>query len=355
MSIIVRRATSGDVEAILDLLTEYDLPRAYFEPFYYGDPTYRPEQSWVVEVDARLAAHLRLFDRWIYLQGIQAHVAGVGNVITARAFRGRGFAGQLLRAFARDASAAGYTYSLLWTHAPGLYERYGWAPIEQERIYACVPAPSQSVTLQEFEDEDLPDVMRLYDRTNRLRSGPTVRSADYWRAQRTWTHEDRAGFLIARDDRGALNGYVRSRAGASRAEVIELGIEADHLNGGRELVSASAHRQTGGEVEAQLPRSLHDVIPRRLRQVSPVLGLMGRTLDAQNLFDALVPVLIDRAPAVSRIRNKLAALPEADLGHLLFHGYDRQASGRFAGREDTNELHSLFPEQDFIIWPSDAF
>jgi hypothetical protein len=245
-------------------------------------------------------------------------------------------------------------YSLLWTHAPKLYEHYGWAPIEQDRIYASLPAPSQPCTLHEFTEDDFPDVMYLYDRTNRRRSGPTVRSPEYWRAQLTWTHEDRSGFLIARHDCGEFSGYIRSRSGGSRVEVLELGVEPDSLPCGRDLVNAAAHRRTG-EIEAQFPPSVYDVVPATMRQIAPAPGLMGRTLDAQSLFNTLEPVLIDRAPGSGNIRTRLASLSEADLGHLLFHGYDPVAARRFGHLQDADVLRSLFPEQDFIIWPSDAF
>src|SRR5215217_7662681 len=95
---VIRQAQAADLDTILNLLTEYDLPRAYFEPYYQHDPTYRPEQSWLAEQEGRLAAHLRVYDRWIRLGGGRLRIAGVGNVITARAYRGRGLAGRLLRA-----------------------------------------------------------------------------------------------------------------------------------------------------------------------------------------------------------------------------------------------------------------
>ena len=44
---VVRRARSEDVEPILDLLSHYERPRSYFEPFYLEDPGYRADQSWV--------------------------------------------------------------------------------------------------------------------------------------------------------------------------------------------------------------------------------------------------------------------------------------------------------------------
>lgn len=63
-STTIRRGRPGDVEAILNLLTEYGLPRSYFEPFYLNDSSYRPEHSWVVEQRGRLLSHLRVYDRW---------------------------------------------------------------------------------------------------------------------------------------------------------------------------------------------------------------------------------------------------------------------------------------------------
>jgi hypothetical protein len=50
-----------------------------------------------------------------------------------------------------------------------------------------------------------------------------------------------------------------------------------------------------------------------------------------------------------------APLGEGDLAHLLFHGFDAAAATRLEHRGDADILRSLFPAQDFIIWPADAF
>src|SRR5712691_3977431 len=121
----IRRAQPEDIGAVLDLLTEYGLPRSYFEPFYLNDASYRPEHSWVAEQNGRLVSHLRIFDRWIRVGWAKLHIAGVGNVITAQDARGRGYAGQLMRAMLPELHQEGYAYSLLWTHLPDLYSRYG--------------------------------------------------------------------------------------------------------------------------------------------------------------------------------------------------------------------------------------
>jgi GNAT superfamily N-acetyltransferase len=383
MPVVVRRAIVSDIDAILELLTEYDLPRTYFEPYYYRDPTYRPEHSWLVVVDGRLAAHLRIFDRCIYVHGVTLHVAGIGNVITGRAFRGGGFAGRLLRAVTREAPADGFVYSLLWTHLPALYNRYGWVAIDQEAIHASLNAAAQQYSVAEFTADDLPDVMRLYESTNQVRSGPTVRSADYWRAQLTWTREDLDGFLLTRDSGGSLTGYIRSRRAPAAVEILELGAVPGEVEYGRELAETVASRRAG-QIEAQLPPSLYDVVAGNHRQVVPASGLMGRVLDVTGLLTTLEPVLVRRAQACSRagcslalatsagvshvvvgedrlsietrpIADAHAPLGESDLAHLLFHGFDATAAARLEDREDADMLGSLFPAQDFIVWPSDQF
>jgi hypothetical protein len=45
----IRLSRPEDVEAILNLLTEYDLSRSYFEPFYLNDSSSQPEYPRVVE------------------------------------------------------------------------------------------------------------------------------------------------------------------------------------------------------------------------------------------------------------------------------------------------------------------
>src|SRR6266704_2778572 len=161
--VTIRRGTPEDIEPILDLLTEYGLPRSYFEPFFLNDTSYRPEQSWVVEQNGRLLSHLRIYDRWIRVGRAKLHIAGVGNVITARDARGHGYSGQLIRAMLPVLYQEGYAYSLLWTHLPGLYSRYGWVPIEQELVRAVLPpSVSASVRIAPFQHDDLPAIMRLF-------------------------------------------------------------------------------------------------------------------------------------------------------------------------------------------------
>lgn len=382
---VVRRAGEDDVDRILDLLTEYALPRAYFEPFYRQDPTFRPDQSWVVEQDGVLAAHVRLFERSIRMHDTTLRIAGLGNVITARAFRGRGHAGRLLQAMTSAARAEHFPYSILWTHIPALYERYGWVLVEEHVMRASVPElPPMSGRIRDFSDEDLPDVSRLYNAVNASRTGPTIRTQDYWRFQLSSLTPGSGEFLVATRADGPIVGYVRSRVTHAEVVILELVVSSDDADVGRALVARAAQRHEG-HVQLRLPRSLYGLIPERERDVEDDSRFMGRILSVEALVGTLAPVLVRRAEAAGRSTGTLPLrthdgglidlrwadgrmtlaehrlddsrppLTESEVAHLLFHGFDDLAAKLLDDWPEQRLLESLFPAQDFVIWPVDAF
>src|SRR5262245_12881846 len=274
--VVIRQAGAADVEPILDLLTHYDLPREQFAPAYLQDPTYQPEESWVAEEDGRLLAHIRVYIRRIRASGAELRIAGVGNVITAREARGRGHAGQLLQALLAWARDTGFAYSLLWTHIPAMYARYGWVPVDQETVRARLPAVADpSVRIARFTPADLPDVMRLYEASSAGRSGVTVRSPAYWQGQLAWLQEDADGFLLARGRDDTLAGYVRSRARADTTEILELGLVPGARDIGRALLGVAAARR-GGRLEGRFPASRSTLFRPDEHEVAVEEGLMGR-------------------------------------------------------------------------------
>jgi hypothetical protein len=239
------------------------------------------------------------------------------------------------------------------------------------------PADIHSVTA--FSYDDLPDVMCLYDETNAGRSGTTVRSPEYWQSQLEWLQEDRDGFLISRTDEGALAGYVRSRAAPAGVEILELGVRAGDAESGRALLSAAAVR-SGGRLQDFLPLSLRTLLRAHEGEVTIKFGPMGRIFD---LAAALEPTWLRRMRnsggrdgtfqlatsvgsdevrvnakeirIIQGIGDPANALDERAFAHLLFRGFDEDAEARLGVGQDLSLLRTLFPEQDFVVWGSDAF
>jgi N-acetylglutamate synthase-like GNAT family acetyltransferase len=301
----VRRATDSDVEPILDLLTHYDLPRSHFEPLYYEDPSYRPEQSLVAEADGVIVAHLRLFPRELRL-GDAARplpVLGVGNVVTAREWRERGHLRRFLGRVLGAAERRPYAFAVLWTYVPQVYARQGFETLTVPVTTAVVPAgytPGAPVAVAVFRPEDLPEVEEFAGRYAAGLSGTTIRSHDYWLGQLRWLAEDPLGFLVARDGAGRLIGYVRSRhadGADGETEILELAVLGGDRDTARALLAAVS-RRTGGALRGFLPAAQRELLGRPLRsEVVEAPGPMVRLLNASTLADALSGLLPQRLTA----------------------------------------------------------
>src|SRR2546423_1602667 len=305
--VTIRRGTPEDIEPILDLLTEYGLPRSYFEPFFLNDTSYRPEQSWVVEQNGRLLSHLRIYDRWIRVGRTKLHIAGVGNLISALDTRGRGYSGKIIEDMLPVLQQEGYSYSLLWTHLPNLYGRYGWVPIEQELLRAVLP-PSvlNAVRIAPFEDDDLPAIMGIYETANAERTGTTIRTLEYWLEQPAWLHETRDNFLVAHENaKDVVVGYVRGQITQNAVEILELGMAEDRFDIGRTLLAAiSMHH--GEQLQGRLPPSLRTAfLPGEFGIIPEQAGLMGRVINLAGLLYMLEPVWRDRVREAGTIEGAL--------------------------------------------------
>ena len=383
-AVIIRRGTSRDIEAILNLLTDYGLPRSYFAPFYLNDSSYRPEHSWVVEENGQLVSHLRIYDRWMRVGQAKLHIAGIGNVITAPEARGHGYAGKLMQAILPELQREQYAYSLLWTHLPDLYGRYGWVPIEQELVRAIMPPPALgSVQAVPFQPTDLPGIMQLYEVTNAGRTGTIIRTPEYWREQPAWLHEERNDLLVAHDKTGEIAGYIRSRATQHYIEVLELGAVGNNIDTGRALL-IEASQQCKGHLQGQFPPSLRTFfLPGEFETIEEH-GLMGRVINFAELIHALEPVWNERIREAGVTEGALllstssgritiqatrgyirmnpsgvigaqSSVDEQEFAHLLFHGFDERANNLPGKQADSSFLRALFPQQDFVIWQADAF
>ncbi len=158
-----------------------------YRTYVRDDPGYRMEQSRVLVEDARIAAHLRVWDREIRVRGSVLRAGGIGSVLTHPDCRGRGYARALMRNAEAYMLDAGYDVGLLFTIiGTPFYQALGWTPIPLPTFVidleseASDPLPTRVRALE--IDRDLDAVMAIYERCSGSLTGPEVRPPDYWRA-----------------------------------------------------------------------------------------------------------------------------------------------------------------------------
>jgi N-acetylglutamate synthase-like GNAT family acetyltransferase len=396
----VRPARPEEVPEILDLLSHYEVATGYFEPWYLEDPEYRSENSWIVREHGNLVGHLRVFPRRLRLAGgADIPVAGIGNVITHPDHRGRGHAATLLQVSLAEAKRKGYAFSLLWTHVPQVYERHGFGPSAQ-LVLELDPSTSTSsdslsrqggqerYQLAPFGEQDLPDVSALYDVANQGRAATTVRTTAYWRGLLARTPPDTL-WLLARTPRGSLAGHLRAIVGPGGDVIIEeLSCLPQHGDAARFLLAAAAGSRSK-RARLVAPPSYEALFRDQVLGKGRAAGLMGRPLHLGAFAEALGLLLSDQLagagldafrvrlleadPAGSDIlvspdgahlvptdtSPPAASLDAGQLTSLLFGGErekERDTSvDAPAKRPTTATAEWLFPADDPVLWPADAF
>jgi predicted N-acetyltransferase YhbS len=364
----VRQATEADVPAILDLLTHFDRPREFLRPRYEQDPTYRPRQSFVWEEGGRLLAHVRVYERTLRLPDATLAMAGIGNVVTHREHRRRGYNRRVLDAALADAAHRGFAYSLLWTNSPFVYERHGYGSAPEQVVAGVAAAPdgppsnARPVLVRPFEITDLPSVARLYEQVHGERPGTVVRDQSYWRANLAFRREEPGDFLLAFDE-DTLVGYIRTRRDGTDLEVTEL--TSASTAAARHLLTVAA-APVSGRVTGRLPESaiaLLDAAPH----VEESGRLMGRPLRLDNLATALRDSRPDTRPDLTvhpagghDVLLRTPTGPTAPIGpglltSLLLWGAADRLEPQLALRPDAALLRSLFPPQDGVFWQADSF
>ena len=225
-AIQVRGAVEQDEEQILHLLSTV-WPQQDNAAFLKTDPGYQTNQTRVLEINGQIVSCLQVFDRRVRLGGGSVRVGCVANVATHPAHRRRGYATRVLRdalAFMRN---EGHDASMLFTDVPQVYARLGWRIVRQCNAWVHLKPPAVSrsagpwrVRLGDW-DRDLDELRRIYDACNEGRTGPVLRSKEYWIRHRLKLHEeDPAGFLVA-ERKGHLGAYTRCRSDSNI--VMEIG------------------------------------------------------------------------------------------------------------------------------------
>ncbi len=251
---LVRSIRPADLPHVFELLRTcfVGTPADHFVKQHLYDSTFRPWQGRVAEVDGRIAAYVRIFDRRMRVRGAPLRAAGIGSVATHPDFRRQSLASTLLIDAIRIMERRAYAISYLYTGITGFYERLGWRVAAQPYLRAPVAevaalAPEgQRYHVRTFEAGDLPQVRRVFALATRRATGAVVRSETYWRDHFWWANDDPRFFLVA-ERHGRVVAYLRGQVEAERQRLVVLECETlpTERDAARALLAEAARRALG--------------------------------------------------------------------------------------------------------------
>jgi predicted acetyltransferase len=252
--------------------------------------------------------------------GVGLPMAGVADVVTHPAHRGKRYGEQMLRAAVARMRDERYPISILFG-VPDFYHRFGYAPVlpqyavnlatrDAERIGASSGA-RPAAAVRPTRPEDAPALLALYDQTNAGRTGTLERAAKKMdptpprESEHWWTHARRG--LVAEVD-GRPEGYVLLSGNPAQLRVLEAVVPVASVpTAGAALLGALAREAVDRRLEqVRLPLPPDEPLALLLRQAGCKVEVtysanadgMGRIVDLAALAEALEPALAARALAL---------------------------------------------------------
>ncbi|MDZ7373418.1 MAG: GNAT family N-acetyltransferase [candidate division KSB1 bacterium] len=222
----------AELEAVFDLcaLAFSGTSRAYFSRSVRNDPDWEPWHTRVLCEGDRIVSTVQIFAREIAFHNGWIPCAGIGNVATHPAFRGRGLASSLLADTLRLVRQNGYAVSLLFTGIPGFYRRLGYRVLPTRRNIlrwreGAVPGGRG---VRAMAPGDWPYVRDLHE--NHARGCPVLvrRSAERWAALDKSAISYRPQWLV-HDAQQGVDGYLRLDRIDDRWWVTEYGAPSEEI------------------------------------------------------------------------------------------------------------------------------
>lgn len=306
--------------------------RRLWESFHGREPFCRRDCCLIARENGKIASHICWVPRSIRVGSVIIRAGAIGYTVTDPAYRGRGLAAGLMNFWKDHLAERGEHLSFI-VGIPYFYERFGYefafpldmrdAPVVIDTNHSSHPAGTGKAS--QYQPGDLPDLMELYDRENKARTGSQVRTREYWH----WLLEGlqasgrlkREDIWLVRDFVGKSSGYAFLRPGFQDALEIWEASAADE-DTARAIINLAvelARREHRQHIDIKLP--LDHVITRyalcggaRLRGYSS--GIFARILNLQCLFTALVPELERRLRNSPFSNWEGTLLLETDIGEL---------------------------------------
>lgn len=247
-------------------------------------------------LNGRIVSAARISPRTLEYGRARLKIGVISEVSTHEAYRGRGYASQIIRDALTHAAELGMHMVMLLGKS-GYYGRFGFVPL-LPRYTLDIPAEHAATLtpvmhMQRAEATDLAQIASLYYRhwSGRITAMRTMESWQ-WRVQAAPDP-----VIVAKDDSGAVQGYIwRDQNQSSRVEVI-----ADTADAAQSLLAFDGQRQaSAGHGTLTWSVTPDDVVVLYSRLIVPVRlsahyypdgGWMARIIDTQSFIATILPEL----------------------------------------------------------------
>ncbi len=282
----------------------------WFTPYYDGDPYYKLEYTRVWEENGVLVSTVQIVKKILRIEDQTILLGGIANVGTHPDHREKGYATNLLRDSLKLMYEEGFHLSLLFTGIQPFYERLGWREVPFPFIH--IPSLPEDILpqpkIRNDSDEDIPQIVRIYNEFNDKRNLSVVRDEAYMRGW-IWKWRHNQEVLVYEVD-SRIIGYIRfsvERAG-NPFWVNEFGClkgeESCFLPLLQEAVRRARERgATSCIIHLPFEDFILDGVKRTLgkSQVQYGKGAMWRIINLPALFSAIAPVLSRRSKGVKGV------------------------------------------------------
>lgn len=311
----VRQANKSDLTEIVELLmavfgTGGRWTPAAFHNFYFGDSTYTPDQSFVVEYGHHIVSHVRCSLRRMRVGEATVQVGAVSSVATLPGFRSRGYATLLLQRVIRLMEQRGDEVSMLFTAIPTFYQSLGWVSYPQYSLekrladrrralrgWAASHASAAEASVRRVErGSDACRCRQLSGELNRALSLAAVRPAGWWDDAFPWSWDARTDWFLAALQQGTLTEYLRLFVSGSSALIMDWAPSTDDAR----LTGVLLHHCL---VQCPAVKILTGSVPRDSRLACALRSLPGETREWES--DGMMLRLVNRRRYLARLHSEI--------------------------------------------------
>ncbi len=289
MSVEVTRLRRGQESEVVEVITKsfrsfsrYGLTVDEWLNYSRIDPGVKPENTYVITYDGRVAGVVQIVERRIKLVNSAILVAGIANVCIDPDYRGKGLGKVLLGETLKDLSRRYLVTALLagfGSHAHSIYQRLGFVDVYFTEKVVVPPVQLEpwrrikfggSFSVRRASESDIDNLKRLYEGACKSLVGVVERDATLWKRVLKFAplhtffygseSNETGTFVVERS--GDIIGYFSVHSWKDSRGLLEPGLsvvkEAVALPGyERAVIAAALSKASGRIVEIFTPHIEH--------------------------------------------------------------------------------------------------